>query len=445
MQCLNKAINWIKMNSKVMAGFVIAFFQFFYYLGCDYLGIEHADTISYVHHSFAIRDIGPRPPLYPLLVTGCKMLVGESRYYTLICLIQIALSVVAVVYFFKICSAVFDSEWVAVAITVLYGCNPAMLYWNVAIMTESLAISMSVFFLYNIAQYATNPKDNVSNGVWMSIVSVIATMIKPSLVIYLGISIILLLLQFFINDRKISLKVIASVGVCIIFILGYCGAEYKYNGVFNVSTLGPRHELINCLATGTYKNYPDKDLVSQIDAYLVEGGGDWEEHSISTAIMELFGDDKTSQAKGTKEFATYCDKSDPSARYKFIINNIKNSIINEGYDMGWIYHKKANVMTNIIAGIQMYLFGIVENRLAWLFVMPLVLIVAAIVLWIRNKTCPWLYLGVFGVTFATIIVNYLGDYGSFIRITIYVLPFIYFGAGLLIDLFSTKRGKTGKN
>ena len=150
-------------------------------------------------------------------------------------------------------------------------------------------------------------------------------------------------------------------------------------------------------------------------------------------IYRLFGEDRPTQSKRTKEFASYCDKSDPIARYRFVMANIKNSVINESYDMGWLYHKKANVLVNLIAVIQMYVFGIIENRLAWLFVMPVLMLIATVLLWIKNKQCPWLYLGIFGVTFATIIVNYFGDYGSFIRITIYVLPFVYFGVGLLVS------------
>lgn len=425
----------IKDNSRVVAGLVIAFFQFFYYLGCDYIGVEHADTVSYVYHSFAISDLDARPPIYPFILKLCGMLVGESRYYFLVCLIQIFVSVISVVFFFKICCAAFEKEWLAVVITVFYGCNPAMLYWNTAIMTEALSISMSVFFLYNIAKYAINPKDNALNGILMSIISLVATMIKPSLVIYLGICGVLLILQFFMdkNNRPILLKVFISFVICFAVVMGYCGLEYKYNGVFNVSTLGPRHELINCLATGTYKNYPDKELVSQIDAYLEEGGGEWEEHSISTKIMAIFGEDRPTQARMTKEFAAYCDKSDPSARYRFVFENVKNSFLNEGYDLGWIYHKKANVLVNVIAKLQMYIFGIIENRLAWLFVVPVLMLISTVILWIRNRNCPWLFLGILGVTVATIIVNYLGDYGSFIRITIYVLPFIYFGIGLEIS------------
>lgn len=430
---MTKLIKWISSNLKNISIGVIVFFQLSYYLGCDYIGVEHADTISYVYHSFAVADLGARPPLYPLIIAACRAMVGENRFFFAVCMIQILAQILSVVVFYMACRLAVNSENVASVVTMFYGCNPAPLYWSTAIMSESLAISITVFFLYFIVSYIV--KNDVKKGVMAAITALIAMMIKPTLVIYLGVCIAMIFLQFILckNMREHIFKVAISVGICMIVVLGYAGIIYKNNGMFNVSDLGPRHALAISLATETYKNYPDAELVNQIDKIYNEYGRDFGEHAATTKMMELLGNDKISRNRGTSEFVKVCNSYDSMARYEFVIESVINSIKNESYTLGWLYHKQPNVLVNIIAAIQKYIFGIIENHLFWLFVIPVCTLISTIMQWIKKKECPWIHLGITGTLLIIIIANYMGSYDSFYRLTVYALPVMYFGVGLIIS------------
>lgn len=430
-------IEWVKENNKVTAGLLIAFFQFFYYLGCDYIGIEHADTISYVNHSFAIADLSARPPLYPFIIAVCRALVGSTRCFFAVCLIQITVSIISVFVFYKTCEIAFNNTNIALLTTVFYGCNPAPLYWNTAIMTESLAITLTVFFIYFVVKYIV--KNDVASGVCAPITALVAMMVKPTLVIYLGVCIAMLFFQFLLCEklRKQVIKLSLAVLSCLAIVMGYAGIIYNNSGLFNVSNLGPRHALAISLATETYKNYPDAELVDQIDEIYSEYGRDFGEHAATTKMMELFGNDRISRNRGTSEFVKVCNSYDPMARYEFVIESIINSIKNESYTLGWLYHKQANVLVNIIAAIQKYIFGVMENHLFWLFVIPVCTLISTIMQWIKKKECPWIHLGITGTLLIIIIANYMGSYDSFYRLTVYALPVMYVGVGLITaDIFA---------
>lgn len=427
------AIDWIKKNKVQIVIFIITIFQLFYYTGCDYIGIEHADTISYAYHSFAIADIGARPPIYPLLIAACRMAFGQNRCYAAVCLFQIVLSTISMILFYYTTKRVCSNKNIALLITLFYGCNPAPLEWNISVMTESLSMSITVIFLYFVVKYIV--EDDITSGIFASVVSLIAMFIKPTLVVYCGVCFAMIVLQFFFRKemRKTLFRVAVANFCCIAVVVGYSGLMYKYNGTFSVSNLGPRHSLAVCLADGNYKNYHDADLVEQIQDIYEQSGKDFASHTVTTEIMNLFGEDTISRHNGTVSFVKECNSYNKTARYEFVIDNVIGSIKNEGYTLGWLYYKNANIIVNIMSGIQKYVFGIIENRLAWLFVIPLITLISTILLWIKNKECPWIHLGITGMLCVIIVSNYMGSYDSFYRLTVYALPVMYLGVGAVVD------------
>ena len=63
----------------------------------------------------------------------------------------------------------------------------------------------------------------------------------------------------------------------------------------------------------------------------------------------------------------------------------------------------------------------------------LIAIIASVLKWIKRKECPWYWLGVAGTLLIIYLSVYIGSYADFTRLTVYSLPFVYFGILLLVD------------
>lgn len=102
-----------------------------------------ADSHSYINYE---KLGGMRTPIYPLLIKGCYVLTGEKYYLFIIAVIQIILSFLSIIFLWKVFDMVTDKYILKALIILFYGCNIGICTWDVQILTESLAITVSVFF-----------------------------------------------------------------------------------------------------------------------------------------------------------------------------------------------------------------------------------------------------------------------------------------------------------
>lgn len=167
-----KTINWLKSNKwKIVITCLIIFFRTCLYM-CDELGKLSIDSSSYINY---IR--GMRTPLYPLIIFICRKLVGETYYLQTVALVQIAVSYIAVYYLYKAVYAATGKNTISAFVTLLYGCNAAVVGWDCSILTESFSVSASVFFLYAIVKYVKSMR--IRDGILAIVFSLVATGIKP--------------------------------------------------------------------------------------------------------------------------------------------------------------------------------------------------------------------------------------------------------------------------
>lgn len=183
--------------------------QMRFYFNCAEMGELAPDSYSYINYG---KIGGMRTPLYPLMIRICHIIAGEEHYIFVIAMIQIMFSLIAVYFLWKIFNMITDRYILNAIIVILYGCNTGICTYDVLILTESLAISVSVLFLYSIVKYVKTV--NYSNGIWAVIISLVATGIKPTLAVYTGVCLVLLIIQFFLNknDRATIFKVAIALG-----------------------------------------------------------------------------------------------------------------------------------------------------------------------------------------------------------------------------------------
>lgn len=89
-----------------------------------------------------------RTPVYPFIIGMAKWIGGESHMTTVIIIIQNIIAAIAVFYAYRIALRATGSEraafWIAIAIAFI----PDMVAWRNSVMTESLAMSGSIFLIF---------------------------------------------------------------------------------------------------------------------------------------------------------------------------------------------------------------------------------------------------------------------------------------------------------
>lgn len=243
-----------------------------------------------------------------------------------------------------------------------------------------------------------------------------------------------MILQFFLlkDYRKLVINVLTALSMVVIFFLIYSFGNWNNYGTFSLTTLGPRHSLVTCLETGSYKNYPDKRLVEEIEKICEEcvaQGGYLSDYGTTTPIMELFGSNEKEININVSRFASYCIKTEKKAYWEYQVQKIL-------YYWKTPYGGYANIRTQ--GNIREILF-MLQRRIFWPldietgFIVMGIAWIMAIYEWIRTKKCPWWWLGCGGMLLGIEMSVYLNSYGEFPRLTIYALPFIYLGILLILE------------
>lgn len=177
-----------------------------------------------------------------------------------------------------------------------------------------------------------------------------------------------------------------------------------------MTTLGPRHSLASCLVTGTYKNYYDEELVKQIDEIClnsIEQGEKLREWATTSPVLELFGDTQRERNVKASKFASFCIRSDIKAYMCYLEQNIFESW-NIKYGVRNTFDYQGNRGGKILF-VMNDLWDLHIGTGFWIMLMALVVSVTK---WVKEKKCPWNWLGVAGTLLIIYIFVYIGSYAD---------------------------------
>ncbi len=383
----------------------------------DSYGYMEYDFISLLKLNFA--DAG-RTPVYPLILQILRLLFGEDRFLVYVVFVQCIVSYISVLYFFRICSIITAHHWIKITFTFLYGITSVICGWDYVILTESFAISGTVFFIYHIFCYMLYEKSK--NGFMAIILLFFLIFLRPSFLLLYVISFCFLILRILFkknNTYKIFLTCISGW----IIIMLYSCVFYTYHGIFSVSDPLPRQLLYACIERDYYKNYQDRDFVLQVETSL-KGN----ENNVWNTMTEILG----YYGKGeSQKIAKEC-----------IINNLPQYINDEFllslgilcYDFGTYaqahdnmpdifntYFTVWNSATNLVKPIHGIFVGIITLFLS---------------LWnLFRKKMAWIACGlsvfIFGIFISTMILTC----GEYARTMIHIVPFVFVGIVYLTSKF----------
>jgi hypothetical protein len=190
------------------------------------------DTMSYYSAWNVLCNEGCvdaiRTPIYPIVLG----VIGHWSD-TAVVLFQCAVFLLSIKYFWRVsCALIPSKRWAMVAL-VLYGLNPGVFTFNFIILTESLAVSGLVVFIYAAMKVMESPR--VWRFVVMLVLLLTLLMLRPAFIYLTVVMLGLAVISIARRQKRQAVYMVASMVISTAMLLGYAGLVEKKCGVYTVS------------------------------------------------------------------------------------------------------------------------------------------------------------------------------------------------------------------
>lgn len=209
-------------------------------------GVWGIDTPSYIEAGEALFNgtiHAERTPVYPLFICAItrfmSLFTDPSHALKTVMMAQWCIFFIAVHYVrLSLKQLLPDSKKWVLAGTVLFAFNPMIWQFNNCHITESLAVSVTVFLIWSTISVVREP--GVLPMIRMFMWVTVALFLRPSFLYLLPLDAILLLAMALRTrrHRKALICGITCLGVCVACVLAYCHENYRQNGVRAMSFTG---------------------------------------------------------------------------------------------------------------------------------------------------------------------------------------------------------------
>lgn len=412
---------------------LIGIIRMFYYSKL-YSYTTFYDSTSYMDYDFAglLHLVLPgRTPIYSLVIRIFTLMVGTRLNVNFVVLFQILISFIAVIYFYKTMKLTVKNKYIVSAITVLYAITPAIMGYDNCILTESLALSGYVFFIYNIIKYIKQSK--LINGIMAVTIAFILTFLRPTSLLLVGILFVFLIARFVFDrtNMKNDIKCFISSTISIILIVMYATIFYQTHQIFTISDPMLRQDFFICIDQGFYKASSDKEFVSEVSKMIEEerqktGREQYDKWKVIRPLMSKYGNVKI------KNITSECKKNMHNEYVKYVTDTAKG-LCATSYDA---YSTKLPNANSLLLNILINIFKIVNFSAVYLMIVIEFLI--TLYKWIKEKQIPWIDLGLFGFSFAIVVLSIIGTNAEFARTSVAVIPFLYISLAKTLEDIQTK-------
>jgi hypothetical protein len=176
-----------------------------------------------------------RTPLYPSIINFFKLMLSNNVAIKLgVIIFQYFIFNISIYCFYCVCEFFIKHKKIVYFVVICYAFHPAILVWQKIIMTESLALSGVVFFLYFIVRFLVTKKTIYS--LMINLFVFLLIMLRPGFV-FLIPAVVLFWLYFLIIRKKVGLVGFFGIISVTILIICYSFAFEKQYGVFSMSTV----------------------------------------------------------------------------------------------------------------------------------------------------------------------------------------------------------------
>ena len=142
-----------KLNDKVYTIPILSLISLFIIILTIKKGYYNAwgDSESYISAGGEAFNVF-RTPIYPNLIYFSKLIFGERFYLSVVVIFQLIVFNISAIYMIKLGNILQFNKSVIFLIFMMYTCSIYVIYTIQYILTESLGISMSVFFVYYLIE-----------------------------------------------------------------------------------------------------------------------------------------------------------------------------------------------------------------------------------------------------------------------------------------------------
>lgn len=373
------------------------------------LYIDSTSYIKFDFHSFLHLKFSGRTPVYPTIIRINNIIFG-NEYLSAVCILQYIIWFISICYLYKTILLFTKKDKLAYIASIIYAISPTIVAWNNIILTESLALSGTLVFIYYILKYIKENK--ISDAIKASILSLILTFHRPTSLIYVMFLIIFFIIKLIFDNknRKKDLKglIISSANLVIIII--YTIIFHRTYKFYSISDAVPRQTLFVTIQEGYYKDGNNEAIIKTIDDSLEKTSND-----IWSTLREVLSNYELHEIR---DFANYARKKNMKKYVQHIIDlTFQHIPIKfEGYSFLPInYTKILKYFPDLFSVIN---FGHV-------YIVMTINLILTILSWIKNKKVPFIYGGLSAFPLVIIFSSFIGTCAEFMRTAICCIPFVY--------------------
>ena len=201
---------------------------------------KYPDSASYFN---AWKDLmsgelpGSRTPVYPVFLGLVQSVFSGKAVLWAVVILQTLVFACSIHCFYRLASSLVDSERWAFYLTLFYALFPGINSWNLALLTESLSVSMMVFMLYSAMRVV---QDKSLRWVLVLVLWVLLlTFIRPSFLYVLPVvGVMALVMMRQKGYRRLAAWALAGMVAVGALLLSYCWLFNQQHGIFSPSRVG---------------------------------------------------------------------------------------------------------------------------------------------------------------------------------------------------------------
>jgi len=395
----------------------------------------YPDSLTYLNFDkniFLGQVDASRTPVYPYFIKIIRNLFGQNNILENVVFIQDVILFLTIVVAYYIAKNIFKNKSTVYIIALLYGCAPCILNFTHTILTETLSLSFFVMFFGLVVLYIKKPNNLMAVLIGLSVFILVMT--RPAFLFIIPIMVVFWILRFTLQNRERRRCIIGmvAVGMSTVLIIGYSYLNDRQNDVFSVSVVSTFNQIGNLAQMGIYDKGDDKEIIDTIEKYRAKEKGEyaWKgEYTWAEATLKVF------RMYTIKRLNAYANNTISNNFGDYIKGNIKRALNSSGQSIFATYASyKDNDCAKIIS-----LFTESNGFLSFGFLFFLIFFdfIILIVLWVRNKSVPWLKAGIWIFVAGQTLTVIIGSPSEWARLIYPELFFISIIAFYYLDIITS--------
>lgn len=390
----------------------------------QYLG----DTLSYLAAWDMLLDghIDEwRTPVYPLLLGFFKLTFGSSNYLLYVVLFQYFVFLISIIYFHRLTLAIAQNEIISIFFTTFYALFPCIPTWNCYILTESIAISCSIFYLYSLL--LLYQKSCITHWIITFFWILFLIFLRPVFIYLLPIIFVggfLLYIKKKIKITKIMTSGLLGYALVCILLVAYVVSFKNNYGIYSLSGISSINKYWIARMAGAVDPMINYDINTQepICKRIVYG-------EINKPVDVFYEAEVAISVYGLKQFSDYVNYNIKKKKFLYCKRIIHNYIDAANYSLFEPSHIGPSIL------------NLLKINILSVYIMLFIYFIVLIKHMITKKTIAVFSCILYMIGFSHLFVIILGSPGDYSRLILPAIPVYLIMFSQLICIFFIKGSK----